>query len=59
MQMADNRGRDDLGVRQGGRTARTSQTVSLGGPPKTLKGVDQSQYDYEFEEVEEKTTASH
>ena len=58
LQMTGNRGQDEAGEPQGAGTARTSQNVSLGGPPKSLPGVDRPQYDYEFEEVEEETTAS-
>ena len=37
---------------------QVSGNISLGGPPKSLLGVeDETQYEYEFEEVEEKTTA--
>jgi hypothetical protein len=56
--MTDNGGGGDAGPAQGVRTGRTSQSVSLGGPPKSLTDVDRSRYEYEFEEVEEKTTAS-
>ena len=58
VQMTDNGGHDGAGLAQGARAGHTSQTVSLGGPPKSLTDVDQSRYEYEFEEVEEKTTAS-
>ena len=57
LRMTDNGGHDDSGVAQSANAARASQPVSLGGHPKSLTGVDQSRYEYEFEEVEEKTTA--
>jgi hypothetical protein len=56
--MTDSSGNGSIGVTQSSNTARISQAASLGGPPKSLEGVDDSRYDYEFEEVEEKTTAS-
>ena len=57
--MTDNSVGEGSGTAQGGtNTARISQPVSLGGPPKSLEGVVDSRYEYEFEEVEEKTTAS-
>ena len=57
--MTDNSVGESSGTTQGGTyTARISQPVSLGGPPKSLEGVVDSRYEYEFEEVEEKTTAS-
>jgi hypothetical protein len=56
--MTDSSGNGSTGVPQGSNTARISQAASLGGPPKSLEGVDDSRYEYEFEEVEEKATAS-
>jgi hypothetical protein len=56
--MTGRSGNDNSGIPQGSNVARISQTASLGGPPKSLKGVDDSRYEYEFEEVEEKATES-
>ena len=53
----DGRGNDSTGVPQGSHTALINQNVSSGGPPKSLTGIDDSRYEYEFEEVEEKSTA--
>ena len=51
-------GNDSTGIPRGSDAARISQAASLGGPPKSLQGVDDSRYEYEIEEVEEKATAS-
>jgi hypothetical protein len=56
--MTGRSGNDSSGIPQGSNVARIGQTASLGGPPKSLKGVDDSRYEYEFEEVEEKATES-
>lgn len=56
--MTGRSGNDSSGIPQGADPARISQAASLGGPPKSLTGVDDSRYEYEVEEVEEKATAS-
>ncbi len=51
---------DENATNPGARLTRgqTSGNVSLGGPPKSLPRVEgETQYEYEFEEVEEKTMA--
>jgi hypothetical protein len=56
--MIDGSGDGSTGVPQGSQTARIGQAAFLGGPPKSLAGVDDSRYEYEIEEFEEKATAS-
>ena len=55
LQTTENGVSEGSGIAQGTHTARISQPVSLGGPPKSLEGVVDSQNEYEVEEVEEKT----